>query len=1169
MAWTHNADKITQGDAATSIDILDNGAEVIRIDTTSTNVKTEHISIKDTTLAIEGSVDYIVERDTVFSLTMSGTTPADNRITVEEGGEFNLSATERYNEDGTSYYASNLRLNLATYGTPSFATSASVMDIKGKATFKGLELYIGGPIQVTSTGVLDVIGGSINSMNNTGADVRLIFKGTVGMRDHDLNASALFSKSPAYFENVRIFSGVIFNNRVGGGDSTPFTAKGIVSLGGSGIQINGGPRVTLLNSYDIPINPIHYNEDETRGSGVPFECELEAIVRDPSGNLLDDVSVAIATKVPEGTPPDIKYFDRDTLTTEVFVDNLDSPTYKFLKTTNGTTGVFTLLVKAVTNDPVTIHEFANDTVNKTVTATYRKYGFKTLESSIQINRSTLNVSEPSMIVDTEVTKTKAQVDALTSVSTYDDILDLYRNLVASSDTDSRLEGYETDLITVEGQELIVHDDWSLELRGTTNSAPLELDSIDKKIVLHTNGNIQRGTKYFKIKTVNDMVYTGVTIDGLFEYVRDGDTHSSIRFLTQIEDGLVGYQYNFKVLGINSVTATSTALLDSTYTGVQDIYLDVVRNDYTSIMADFSGANVLETTLTATSAAFLEENVFSLVNEGALVQAWITNFDNDTQAVTVAADSITFIGNWVNETAVHIVWAIHRAVEEYNKTNTPVVEEDYAELLGNALYIKKTVIGTPNLTIGSGAIYPDGKIVFDDSNSSFLALDFGVPAETASSSTIRLLDLQVGDALFLDNGLGVTRSDITTAGTRIVVVDKSNIYKARVDRLGKRSTTKLNIGAGSSVSFDFLDFAGLEYTGSSGMVVSDYLTFDSGVVYVHDDLVDPTVGASEFKAARQTFINFMFEANREIPEVFGIDALHLIESLEFGKLNINWRMLSAREHFAYAEFYQIKDSTGGIATVASIDGNKVHLSNPSADVNSIIKEEYGVRFSTSGVINVDTYATSEEYADYVPDPNSYNPIVTGHTGGHQLQVDFGLPSNILSLEGKYIAVDNGRVMHKIASVTNIQGNNESATFTLENLDGSQATDGLTHFPVGTTVNFFDEPENSFRVKDITGVLVGDTIEYRPEATVPLARKVGYGLRYNDEDSDSYLNPLSQETFNIDITEGYTPEDRDKVTEALSKIQDVKSQTDTLKYDQNGNVLTNVQSMTIQLEKSLTE
>ena len=1148
MTISQTALAIVQDEGSTDTDIIiPESAEAKTTEFTDGALKTRIMIIIGATLEFKGLLNMEQSINDALTIALNADSPAEGKLTFS--GEANISAAKLGIVDGVQQYARAFQILLATATTvPKQIAQVNLrFGPNSKTVLAGLNFISGGVGLSENGSELAFKGGSLQTQIPGAA---FLGKGKISFTEgFSTNWAFILSGEVEEINGFISNAPFVINNRVGGGTDKIIPMRNFFMTGGNQFQTFGSPRVRIYNGYDTDIRNIPHLIVEV-GGGIVVLCEINVTVKDINGNPIEGVSVAAMGEPPENTPDDLMYYDRTLLAPAVDIAGLNVPENPFEKTNALGKASLVMISKVVTTDEVLgankVLYFTNDKVNGTFNVFLKDYDVQDSVSIVSARNITPTEVEVIMVPDTSVTKSEANLALLDKLETVDDLYDFYTQLKASDKTTSFAEGYDIPLMTVQDSVLTMLAGWGLVFNSNTNAIPLAVDTALKVLTVYTGGTFSEGPRYGKVVSDKDIVHAGTDVNAILQYVRNGTTFSTLKVSTQVHADLEGHSYNVEIAG------DATQLLQQDYIDNQDIYVILARTLYANISLHISGPNVIDVEDSNTSALFPEVTVLGLSNAQVIQTTWESRFLADTAAASVTENIITIIGDWSSTSGEHLRWVIERAVADLKKTVPSVREEDYVTFIGNVLTLKKPLTDASNIKITSGLLIDaEGKIVFDEANQDFLTQDFGVTAEAGDFSTIRLSALEVGDMYFYETG-GLTQSALVTeAGAVILVVNKAAVYRARVDRLGLNSPVKQNITAGAAVTFDFFEIANLEYTGASGLSVTEKIRFDSvnNIVEVLEDITTGAVTPAEIAEAKETFINFGFEINRAMITALGIDALPFFSKIDLGKITLNYQMKSAKEYASLDEYNTFKDSLGNIAEVGSISGNEIFLKNPSATDNIQIRENDLVQFVRNDVIIRETRATTEQIIGYpLVTSTEDSAIITGHQGENIIVVDPGLPIDISLLINKFISTDGVNPRYKISHTQS--GSDYKLTIT--HLDGSVVTDGIAQLPTTTLVHFHDPVRNFFRVLDVTDVADNDEIHYTCSALVQVARKVAFYLIFNLENSDPYLVALPQDTVNAIVDGGFKESDKVTAEATLAAAQAAQTKVDSISLSDDGKV-----------------
>ena len=737
------------------------------------------------------------------------------------------------------------------------------------------------------------------------------------------------------FNDDNIFKGMVFVksqfkiiNKAANlvdGNKRPIEFIGFESLNSEG-SIGGSPQVSMKNTEDgseFPYKGIFLNLAVSK-----TEQQIKFKAKDISNSIIGEVKWYF-TETDDGNSPRNAYtWDRELLagagfrlyesnlntirnlimagdsvtgetTTETILTRLfwkNDSSYVYDSTDSSTDDYINVTTENPVYDSNQTEGFKNNyRLSGGVTDThifyFRRYGFLFGSQTVLLRKNKSEVSaESTLNSNPNLVKTQAQVLALNQLTNLSDLYDYSQYLEWTDNDYAFLEGYNNELLTIEGTTLVLNSNWSLIIKLGTNSKPITYNTAIKIVTIYVSSSFIATNLFNYLKAKNITFDGNVTVDFIYEYLSGSDIVTNHIFDITVSE--TNIHWNLHVIGIkNSVNTTLKKFHD--YSNNVLLNLEIKRDLYDSIEMKFFG-DVVENYFTRTVANFSTIHTILLNVENQAIAGWITDRTNGiTIDLANSNTELTFVGSWGSAQDLdQLHWNIERTISDYNKNNPEnhLNADNFMTKNGQIFNFVAKITNTnfpKNLGLGGFT-----SIVFTDANQSYLTQDIGILSETATRKVYSVNNLLAGDILKIqesDTPNTLSSVDITTSYYN-GILDKSKTYDIRLYRVGYDSPYYALSAINNVVNPAFISLLGLTYDKDTNKVLNDYFSYDSTGIYLKQDFVANT---DEYVAVSQSEIDLLFEYNNLAPA--GIKNPHILNRQVNGFIVVNYNLKTELSH----------------------------------------------------------------------------------------------------------------------------------------------------------------------------------------------------------------------------------------------------------------------------------
>ena len=424
---------------------------------------------------------------------------------------------------------------------------------------------------------------------------------------------------------------------------------------------------------------------------------------------------------------------------------------------------------------------------------FRKYGFLFGSQTVLLRKNNSEVfAESTLNSNPNLVKTKAEVSALNQLTNLSDLYDYNQYLEWTDDSYAELEGYSTEMITIEGKSLVVNSNWNVEFIQNSNATPIAYNIATKTLTFYVSSTFEPSAKFDYLKIGKDLTKTSViTLNFLYEYVENTDDNNTPNVLIEahrIISSIVGGTnsfYDIKISGIKSGVA-DFEIYDKRISGSLNTIVEIARANFESIEILTTGAEVIKNTKSYSITDFLKTTTIPVSVYVNPEISWRDNFDSGNTKITLVDVSgvkkfdLQCTNPLANISFLHVYYMARRAVKEYDES---LNLKDFVEDISGFIEFKVPLINLNNLSFNDNSHF--GIRLVESDKGYLTSHDFKTSAEAGNNKTFTFTGIQNGDIIRYKttDDAAITKVDVADIQTTLVL-DKTKTYEVQFSRLGK-------------------------------------------------------------------------------------------------------------------------------------------------------------------------------------------------------------------------------------------------------------------------------------------------------------------------------------------------------------------------------------------------
>ena len=536
----------------------------------------------------------------------------------------------------------------------------------------------------------------------------------------------------------------------------------------------------------------------------------------------------------------------------------------------------------------------------------RAYGYTLIAKQVIMRSDGIVKQETvNMLPDLTVTKTYAEVAAMTHIETYDDLYDAMRYYIVENDDIGFLARYKSDPIAADGNTLTLAPGYSIVTVAEDNANPVQCDIADGKftIYLGAQGVLQKGTK-ITAAVINGALTlgAGTSVRGNMSYTVNGIMYKNYNVKPELKTAH-DESYTFRIMEVAVDESMIQKYLKTTSNGIDDwIFLD--KDQKYRIIIEGHVVEYSETYAADTMPEYLDP-VITPYQYPEYASVWKQKLDDGVWDITQAgldsngavmtvtfADQVEF-----EDLNSHLLnFLVRRFIRAYNIVNgTYVRASDYITDDINTITLKKVNLVFTKLRFTTGTHI---KLILRNEQDAKLSHNFGdsINVQTADKYAGLFVDHQAGDVLGVEiNGVLQPLETLQNADALVKVYNKVDtvdvkVKRYKMDSLAKTLTADDSTYAAFFISKNLPD----DLPVNPWVPITDRLSIVAGKLVYSDDLSGQNASPAQDNAKE-----IAAYADFDLSYPNGVKGNHVINRVEDNTIVMNYEpAVSPADTFRY-------------------------------------------------------------------------------------------------------------------------------------------------------------------------------------------------------------------------------------------------------------------------------